>query len=91
MDAPIEWMTAGQTATALSITPATANAWALAGKLAGSAKDDRGAWLVRRSEVDRILTERERAVEQRMARWRPITDRASECGYGPADGEGHHP
>jgi len=54
MTEPIEWMTTGQTATALSIGLATAVTWARIGKLAGSAKDDRGAWLVRRSEVDRV-------------------------------------
>jgi len=90
MTDPIEWMITSQAAQALSISPMTVNSWARIGKLAGSAKDDRGAWLVRRSEVERILTERERAVEQRMARWRPLLDRTSKSGYGPTDDEGQH-
>ena len=90
MTAPIAWMITSQAAQALSISPMTVTSWALAGKLAGSAKDERGAWLVRRSEVDRILEERERAVERRMARWRPLLDRTSKSGYGPEDNGGHH-
>ena len=90
MTEPNEWMTVSQTAAALSITPMTANSWAVKGKLAGSAKDDRGGWMVRRSEVARILAEREQAVERRIARWQPMTDRASERSYAPADDEGQH-
>ena len=71
----IEWLTSHEAAKALSIGPATVNNWALDGKLAGSTKDNRGAWLVRRSEVERILEERERAVEQRLAKWQPMSER----------------
>ena len=90
MTAPIEWMTTSQAAQALAITPMTVNSWARIGKLAGSAKDDRGAWLIRRSAVDRILMEREQVAAERLARWRPMTDRASASGYGPADDERQH-
>jgi len=84
MTDPIEWMTTSQAAQALSISPMTVNSWARIGKLAGSAKDDRSA-------VDRILMEREQVAAKRLARWRPMTDRASASGYGPADDEGQHP
>ena len=76
MTEPIEWMTTGQTATALSIGLATAVTWARIGKLAGSAKDDRGVWLIRRSEVDRALAEREaKGHRLRASAWVPITER----------------
>ena len=91
MTEPIEWMITSQAAQALSISPMTVNSWARIGKLAGSAKDDRGAWLVRHAEVDRILMEREQVAAKRLARWRPMTARASASGYGPADDEGQHP
>ena len=90
-----EWMTMGQTATALSITPATANSRAMKGRLAGSVKNDAGGWMVRRSEVARILAEREQAVEQRLARlarWQPMTDRTTVNPFSRPDGddEGQH-
>ena len=49
------------------------------------------AWLVRRSEVERVLDDREQVAAKRVARWRPMIGRASESGYGPADDEGQHP
>jgi len=76
MTDPIEWMTTSQAAQALAITPTTANSWARIGKLAGSAKDDRGVWLIRRSEVDRVLAEREaKGHRLRASAWMPITER----------------
>lgn len=75
MNTPIEWLSVSDAAKALGIMPSTVNSWARTGKFVGSAKDDRGHWLVLRSEIDRILEEREQAVERRLAKWRPMTDR----------------
>lgn len=47
-------------------------------------------WLIRRSEVDRVLAERERVVERRLAWWTPMTERNTAHGYGPVDDEGRH-
>ena len=74
MTDPIEWLTPSEAAQALSIGARTVVAWAQQGKLAGSVNAGRG-WLVPRSEVERILEERERTLEERLARWQPITDR----------------
>jgi len=80
MTDPIEWLTPSEAAQALSIGVTTVVAWAQQGKLAGSVNAGRG-WLVSRSEVERILDEREQAVEQRLARWQPMTDRTSGSGH----------
>jgi len=90
MTEPHEWLTVQQASSLLSIGPGTVNSWALTGKLAGSTKDARRAWLVRRSEVDRILEEREQAVERRLAKWWPMTDRRQVHGHAHDDGEGQH-
>ena len=77
----IEWITSHEAAQALAITTTTVTSWALAGKLAGSAKDDRGAWLVRRSEVNRVRAERDARAEvskQDPGQWVPMTERREE-------------
>jgi len=89
MDDPFEWMTAPEAAQALSISVTTATAWAQRGKLAGSAKAG-GGRLVARSEVERILEEREQAVERRLAKWWPMTERRQVHGHAHDDGEGQH-
>jgi len=89
MDDPFEWMTAPEAAQALSISVTTATVWAQRGKLAGSVKAGRG-WLVRRSEVERILEEREQAVERRLAKWWPMTDRNRVYAPDRSDDEGQH-
>ncbi len=89
MDDPLEWMTAPEAAQALSIGVTTVTVWAQRGKLAGSVKTGRG-WLVARSEVERILEEREQAVERRLAKWWPMTDRRQVHGHAHDDGEGQH-
>ena len=88
MNEPHEWLTVQQASSLLSIGPGTVNSWALTGKLAGSTKDARRAWLVRRSEVDRILEEREQAVERRLAKWWPMTDRNRVYAPDRSDDEG---
>jgi len=89
MTDPIEWMTAPEAAQALSIGVTTVTAWAQRGKLAGSVKAGRG-WLVARSEVERILAEREQAVERRLAKWWPMTDRNRVYAPDRSDDEGQH-
>ena len=77
-------------ARALKVLPQTIRNWERVGKVNGVAQDDRGAWLVRRSEVDRILAEREQVATERVARWRPMTDRRQVHGHAHDDGEGQH-
>jgi hypothetical protein len=64
----VEWLDTTQAARLLDVSHASVTTWARDGTLAGSVKGADGRWLVRRSEVDRILTEREAAFERREAK-----------------------
>lgn len=69
------WLNTTDAGRMLGMDPTSVAGWARDGKLEGSAKDDTGRWLVKRSEVERILNERERTLERRMSRWQPMTQR----------------
>ena len=69
-----EWLTTADAGRLLGMDPSSVAGWARDGRLAGSERRD-GRWIVRRSEVERVLAEREQAGERRMAKWRPMTER----------------
>ena len=76
-------VTIPEAAGALRVGRGTASEWARSGKLVGAVKAADGTWLVRRSEVDRLLAEREQASEQRAARWVPMSGRTTVSGFPP--------
>jgi hypothetical protein len=69
-----EWLTPKDAGRLLGIDPSSVSTRARDGRLAGSEQHD-GRWRVRRSEVDRVLAEREEAVERRVESWQPLTER----------------
>jgi len=73
--APDGWLVVRDAARALGVTDSTVSSWATRGKLAGSVRADDGRWLVPRAAVDRIVEEREAALERNRTRWQPMTER----------------
>ena len=71
-----EWLDTTQAGRLLGMDPGSVAGWAREGRLAGSVKDDTRRWLVKRSEVDRVLAEREETRERRMSNWQPMTQRS---------------
>ena len=71
-----EWLTPKDAGRLLGKDPSSVAGWARSGRLMDSERRD-GRWLVRRSEVERVLEEREATRERRAAKWRPMTERES--------------
>ena len=69
-----DWLTPKDAGRLLGIDPSSVAGWARDGRLGGSERRD-GRWMVRRSEVERVLAEREAARERRAAKWQPMIER----------------
>jgi len=75
----------------IGVDGSTARSWVVKGVIVGGVRHGRrGQLFVPRSEAVRVRAEREQAVEERIARWQPMTDRPWERSHGPADDEGQH-
>ena len=75
----------------IGVPVSTARGWALRGEFVGVAhRGPRGLLSVPRSEAVRVREERERTLEERLARWQPMTDRRQVHGHAHDDGEGQH-
>ncbi len=86
-----DMITIAEAARLIGVPVTTARGWALKGVHVGAVHHGRlGRLVVPRSEVERVLAERERAVERRLARWTPMTDRSTDYGHEHAVDEGQH-
>ncbi len=60
----------------LGMTKNTVRTWATNGKIQGAVQHGpRTVWFIPRSEVDRIIEERETTSRQSPSRWVPMTER----------------
>ena len=65
-------MSIADAAEAIGVTVDTLRTWALTGRLAGSVFATREGRLVPRSEVERLLAERETASQRQPSDWVPL-------------------
>ena len=76
-------MSIAEAAEAVGVTVDTLRTWALTGRLAGSVFATRDGRLVPRSEVERLVAEREMAIHRQPSDWVPLVPPKQPPVYSP--------